>query len=70
MLPELTHEYLLIMLVYELYFYIDNTDDKITKKDLFEICNNAIKADLDKLADNERCRFRYFRKDFKKIQEG
>ena len=47
MLPELTPEYLLIMLVYELYFYIDNTDDKITKKDLFEICNNAIKADLD-----------------------
>lgn len=47
MLPELTLEYLLTMLVYELYFYIDNTDDKITKKDLFEICNNALKADLD-----------------------
>ena len=47
MLPELTPEYLLTMLVYELYFYIDNTDDKITKKDLFEICNNALKADLD-----------------------
>ncbi|MCR8874879.1 hypothetical protein [Phocaeicola barnesiae] len=47
MLDNLTPEYLLCMLVYELYFYIDNTDDKITKKDLFEICNNAIKADLD-----------------------
>ena len=51
MLININYEYMLMMLVYELYYYIDNRKDKITKNDLFTICNNAMKADLDKYTE-------------------
>ena len=38
---------MLMMLIYELYYFIDNRKDTINKKDLFTICNNIMIADLD-----------------------
>ena len=48
MIPTITFEHLLNCLVYELYYYIDNSQDSINKKRLYEIAFNAYNADLDK----------------------
>lgn len=47
MLKDITFDYMLVMLIYELYYYIDNRQDKISKKDLFSICENVFNANLD-----------------------
>ncbi|MDL2306360.1 hypothetical protein LJC72_13680, partial [Bacteroides sp. OttesenSCG-928-D19] len=48
MIDSLSFEHLLHCLVNELYFYIDNSKDKIDKKQLFEIANRAYNADLNR----------------------
>lgn len=45
MIPNITFEYLLYCLVYELYFYIENTTDVISNAQLFKIAVNVMKAD-------------------------
>ena len=45
---DITFEYILHMLVNELYYFISNIGDEITKKDLFTIAKNVMKADLTK----------------------
>lgn len=47
MVNDLSFEHLLNNMVYELYYYIDNTKDKITKKELFDISVNIYKSDID-----------------------
>lgn len=48
MLPAITFEYLLNCLVFELYHYIENSQDSIDRKILYEIALNAWNTDLDK----------------------
>lgn len=43
---EISFDNLLYNLVFELYSYMINDGNKITKSDLFEICNRAFNADL------------------------
>lgn len=47
MVNDLSFEHLLNNMVYELYHYIDNSKDRITKKDLFDISVNIYKSDID-----------------------
>ena len=46
MIKNLTFEHLLHNLVNELYYYIDNKTDSISKKKLFEIASNAFNSNL------------------------
>lgn len=48
MIQDLSFEHLLTNLVYELYYFIENSKDKIEKKDLFNIAKNVIESDLTK----------------------
>lgn len=48
MIPTITFEHLLNCLVYELYHYVDNSQDPIDNKRLYEIALNAMNADLNK----------------------
>ena len=48
MYPDINIEYMLVMLSYELYFYIDNRKDKITKFELLQIAQNVMLADISK----------------------
>lgn len=48
MIQDLSFEHLLTNLVYELYYFIENSKDKIEKKDLFNIAKNVIELDLTK----------------------
>lgn len=48
MIDKLPFEHLLHCLVNELYFYIDNSKDKIDKKQLFEITIRSYNADIEK----------------------
>lgn len=48
MIPTITFEHLLNCLIYELYHYIDNSQDHIDKKRLYEVALNAWNADLNK----------------------
>lgn len=45
---KISNEYMLVMLVYELYYYIDNRTDIITKQQLYNICASVMSADLSK----------------------
>lgn len=45
---KISNEYMLTMLVYELYYYIDNRTDIITKQQLYNICTSVMSADLSK----------------------
>lgn len=47
MIQELSFEHLLNNMAYELYHYIDNSKDRITKKDLFDISVNIYKSNID-----------------------
>ena len=47
MIQELSFEHLLNNMAYELYHYIDNSKDRITKKELFEISVNIYKSNID-----------------------
>ena len=47
MIKDLSFEHLLNNMVYELYHYIDNSKDRINKKDLFEISVNIYKSNID-----------------------
>lgn len=47
MVQELSFEHLLNNMVYELYHYIDNSNDRITKKDLFDVSVNIYKSNID-----------------------
>ena len=47
MVNNLSFEHLLNNMVYELYHYIDNSKDKITKNDLFENSVNIYKSNID-----------------------
>lgn len=46
MVEDITVEYLITMLANELYYYVNNSVDKITKQDIVTIASNAIRADL------------------------
>ena len=48
MIENLSFEHLLNNLVYELYYYIDNREDKIDKKTLFQIAINVVKEESSK----------------------
>lgn len=48
MVEHLSIEHLLHCLVNELYYYIDNSKDKINKKHLFKIAVNSYNADLER----------------------
>lgn len=48
MIENLSFEHLLNNLVYELYYYIDNREDKIDKKTLFQIAINVFKEESSK----------------------
>lgn len=48
MIDKLSFEHLLHCLVNELYFYVDNSKDKIDKKQLFEITIRSYNADIEK----------------------
>lgn len=48
MLPSISLEHLLLNLVYELFYYIENTVDHITKETLLQIARRAYQADLTK----------------------
>lgn len=48
MIKDMPFEHILINLIYELFFYIDNRFDKITKSILLQIAVNVYKADLSK----------------------
>lgn len=45
---KISNEYMLTMLVYELYYYIDNRTDIITKQHLYNIYASVMSADLSK----------------------
>lgn len=45
---KISNEYMLTMLVYELYYYIENRVDKITKQQLYNITASVMSADLSK----------------------
>jgi hypothetical protein len=45
MLPEITFEHLLCCFVFEMWYYIDNKQDKIKKQDLVTIATNVMEAD-------------------------
>jgi len=51
--PSITLEHLAYNALYELYHYIDNTDesDKITRYDLYVIANDALNTNLDRYKD-------------------
>ena len=51
MIQNLSFEHLLNNLVYELYYFIDNREDKIDKKKLFEIAKNVFKEDISKYSN-------------------
>lgn len=51
MVDNLSFEYLLQCLVNELYYYVNNTKDAISKKMLYGIACNAYKADLEAYKD-------------------
>lgn len=46
MMDDITVEYLITMLANELYYYINNSTDKITKQEIVTIASNAYRADL------------------------
>ena len=48
MVKDIPFEYLLHCMVYELYHYIDNSKDRISKKELYEITLNIFQSDIDK----------------------
>lgn len=57
---KISNEYMLTMLVYELYYYIDNRTDIITKQQLYNICASVMSADLskyEKLSKQEHPKF-------------
>jgi len=46
MIPNITKEYMLTMLLFELYHFIDNRKDVISKKDILNICNDVMRTDI------------------------
>lgn len=48
MMPTISFEHLLINLIYEFFYYIDNTNDPISRQTLYNIAKNAYIADLAK----------------------
>lgn len=57
---KISNEYMLTMLVYELYYYVDNRTDIITKQQLYNICASVMSADLskyEKLSKQEHPKF-------------
>ena len=46
MVENITVEYLITMLANELFYYVNNSTDKITKQDIVTIASNAFRADL------------------------
>jgi hypothetical protein len=51
MLPSITKEYMLTMLLFELYHFIDNRKDVISKKDILNICNDVMRTDIRRYND-------------------
>lgn len=47
MIPNITFEHMLHNLVNEVYYYVDNTIDSITRRDLYNITCNVFKANVD-----------------------
>ena len=48
MIPNISFEHLLFCLVFELYYFYENSIDPIRKKKLIEIAKNAMKTDIEK----------------------
>lgn len=44
--PTITFDDLLYDMLYEIYYFIDNRNDKITRRQLIDIVNNAMNADI------------------------
>lgn len=47
MIPEISFEHLLQCLTFELYYYIDNSKDKILRRDLINIAKDVLSKDLE-----------------------
>lgn len=46
MIPDITFEYLLYCLIFELYYFYDNSKDTIKKLDILNIARNVMMADI------------------------
>lgn len=55
--PNISLEHLLYIALYELYYYIDNSKDSITKKELVNIAVNAFKSDI-QIEDKKRPKYK------------
>ena len=47
MIPEISFEHLLQCLTFELYYYVDNSKDKILRRDLINIAKDVLSKDLE-----------------------
>jgi len=56
-IPNITLDHLLYIALYELYYYIDNSKDSITKKELVNIAINAYKSDIE-IEDKKRPKYK------------
>lgn len=59
MLPEITFEHLLCCFVFEMWYYIDNKQDKIKKQDLVTIATNVMEADVSVYSFEKRDKRKY-----------
>lgn len=59
MLPEITFEHLLCCFVFEMWYYIDNKQDKIKKQDLVAIATNVMEADASVYSFEKRDKRKY-----------
>ena len=60
-LPNITLDHLLYIAMYELYYYVDNSKDSITKKELVNIAVNAYKSDVT-ISDKKRVHYKINKK--------
>lgn len=59
--PNITMEHLMYIAMYELYFYIDNSKDVISKKEIANIAINAFKSDVT-ITDKKRVHYKINKK--------
>lgn len=56
-IPNITLDHLLYIALYELFYYIDNSKDSISKKELVNIAINAFKSDI-QIEDKKRPKYK------------
>lgn len=70
--PSLTFDDILYALTFEMVNYIDNSEDKIIKQDIWNISKNVMKADIndEKFKDYGRCRKTAVNPNFYLLKKG